>query len=101
MKCARCGKEISPDDSYNHFGQDLCEDCYMIVLSPVKTCDPWAVHSAKSFEKQSGGIKALTPLQQQILDVLTKEGPLPPEQLLKRCDAAGIEDLKRAFASLP
>ena len=38
------------------------EDCYMDVLSPVRACDPWAVHSAKSFEKHSGNTGSLTPI---------------------------------------
>ncbi|MBU3952180.1 MAG: hypothetical protein KJ658_08565 [Proteobacteria bacterium] len=73
----------------------------MKVLSPVKTCDPWAVHSAKTFERYAGTIKEFTPLQANILDVLKKEGPLTPESLLKKYDeSVDFEDLKREFASL-
>lgn len=101
MKCDRCNIEFDPEDKREHLGQTLCEDCYMVVLSPVKTCDPWAVHSAKSFEKHAGGVKQLTPLQAKILDVLEKEGPLKPETLLEKCgEALQIEDMRREFASL-
>ncbi len=73
----------------------------MEVLSPIKTCDPWAVHSAKSFEKHAGNIKELTSLQAKILDILTKAGPLTPDSLLKKCDeSVDFENLKREFASL-
>ena len=30
----------------------LCDDCYMDALSPTKTCDPWAVYTAKSIQKR-------------------------------------------------
>ena len=101
MNCDRCKNKFDPADKREHLGQVLCEDCYMEVLSPVKTCDPWAVHSAKSFEKHTGHIKELTFLQTKILDLLTKEGPLTPEDLLNKCnDRITLDDLKREFASL-
>ena len=101
MICDKCNEKISLEEKREHLGQVLCEDCYMIILSPVKTCDPWAVHSAKTFEKYAGDIKELTLLQAKILDVLKKEGPLKPESLLEKCDEKiELEDLKRDFASL-
>ena len=101
MNCDRCNKEIDSEEKREHLGQILCEDCYMEVLSPLKTCDPWAVHSAKTFEKFAGDKKELTTLQKKILDVLAKAGPLKPESLLKKCDETlKFEDLKREFASL-
>lgn len=101
MKCDRCENDFDPIEKREHLGRFLCEDCYMEVLSPVKTCDPWAVHSAKTFEKYAGDIKVLTPPQAKILDVLKKEGPIKPESLLKKCtDVKDLDDLKREFASL-
>lgn len=101
MICDKCKNEFDPKEKREHLGQTLCEDCYMEVLSPVKTCDPWAVHSAKTFEKYAGEIKELTPVQSKILDVLKKEGPMKPESLLKKCsDSLTLDDLKREFASL-
>lgn len=101
MNCDRCNEEFNPEDKREHLGQVLCEDCYMEVLSPVKTCDPWAVHSAKSFEKHAGAIKELTDLQARILEILKNQGPVTPEVLLEKCGAPiELEDLKREFASL-
>lgn len=101
MICDKCNQKIDIEEKREHLGQILCEDCYMEVLSPLKTCDPWAVHSAKTFEKYTGDIKQLTSLQAKILEILTKEGPLKPESLLKKCnETVELEDLKREFASL-
>lgn len=28
-------------------GRTVCEECLMDILSPARTCDPWAVRSAR------------------------------------------------------
>ena len=47
MICERCGEMIPSGDEMDHFGETLCEVCYMRVLSPARACDPWAVRSAQ------------------------------------------------------
>ena len=47
MECERCKDIIESGEEREYAGRVLCEDCYMDALSPAKTCDPWAVHSAK------------------------------------------------------
>ncbi len=56
MKCDRCSQTIDPNEAQEHFGQNLCEDCYMDALSPAKTCDPWAVHSAQSLQNPKAAL---------------------------------------------
>jgi hypothetical protein len=77
----------------------LCEDCYMDALSPAKTCDPWAVHSAKSFGKESGGKFDLTEMQRKILEILNETGGAPPEHLVERLNLSPM-DLEREIAAL-
>ena len=102
MKCDRCACELQAGEETSHLGRTLCEDCYMDALSPVRTCDPWAVHSAKSFEKHYGaGGRTLTSLQAEILDVLKNEGPLPPPDLRTWLSAdLSQKELEREFAAL-
>jgi len=50
-ECERCGSRIHEGEEREHSGQVLCEDCYMDRLSPPRTCDPWAVHTARSFKE--------------------------------------------------
>lgn len=101
MRCDRCDTEILPGDEREHLGQTLCEDCCMDVLSPVKTCDPWAVHSAKTFEKHGGGIRTLTPLQSEILKILKDQGAMEPSRLLTQLNTdMQLKDLEREFAAL-
>jgi DNA-binding MarR family transcriptional regulator len=71
----------------------------MDALSPAKTCDPWAVHSAKSFGKELGGKFDLTELQQKILAILNEAGGAPPEQLIERLNISPM-DLEREIAAL-
>jgi len=73
----------------------------MEVLSPMKTCDPWAVHSAKTFEKHAGKNRALTPIQSKMLQLLEEKGAMEPKQLLAEMDTdLTIKDLEREFATL-
>lgn len=99
MQCDRCHQNIPEGEQYEHLGQVLCEDCYLDVLSPAKTCDPWAVHSAKSFEKEQGGRVALNETQQKILTLLKEIGAMTPEELAARLSIKPA-DLEREIAAL-
>ena len=73
----------------------------MVVLSPVKTCDPWAVHSAKNFENSGGKNPSLTPVQSRMLALLKEKGPMEPQQLLAELGSdMQLKDLEREFATL-
>ena len=98
MECDQCRARISENLMCEHLGRKLCEECYMDVLSPVKTCDPWAAFNAKSFE---GEPVKLCETQEQILDVLKTKGPLSPDQLLAALSGDWTYGtLEREFATL-
>ena len=97
MDCSRCGSTIEEGESREHAGQTLCEDCYIEALNPPQACDPWAVHLAKS-DKLRTGVQ-LTPLQQQLYDLVKKRGAIPiPEAAAE----LGLNEagLRREFATL-
>ena len=76
VKCNRCGRVISTDNSYQHFGETLCEDCYIDIKYPVKACDPWAVYAATRSRGNTGaeGSNGLSETQKRIYEfVKTKE----------------------------
>jgi hypothetical protein len=101
MECDCCHAKIDPGDDKHHLGQTLCEDCYMDVLSPVKTCDPWAVYSAKSFEEHADGASMLTPIQCEILSILKETGGIEPQALLGKFNGKLTQrELEREFAAL-
>ena len=81
MQCEKCKIDIAEGEDRQLHGQILCEDCCMDLLSPAKACEPWAVYSAKSFAKNQDFESQLNPVQQQILTVLQKEGPMEPGRL--------------------
>ena len=99
MQCERCQETIAAGEDREHLGQRLCEDCYMDALSPAKACDPWAVHSAKTFEKEQGGVVQLTDRQKQILSVLDETGGIEPRMLTERLNISPA-DLEREIATL-
>jgi hypothetical protein len=71
----------------------------MDALSPTKACDPWAVHSAKTFERDQKGRLALSEIQQKILAVLKETGGLKLETLVKKLHLKP-GDLERELATL-
>ncbi|RLC19903.1 MAG: hypothetical protein DRH56_10810 [Deltaproteobacteria bacterium] len=98
MKCDRCHDEIPEGEEMERFGQTLCEDCYMDLLSPARTCDPWAVHSARTLAKDGAAVQ-MNPLQQRLLETLEEKGPTEPGELARML---GIKetDLERELAAL-
>jgi hypothetical protein len=101
VKCALCSGTIEQGEDREFHGQSLCEDCYMDALSPVRTCDPWAVHSAKSLALHAEGGTELTPIQSEILQILEESGGMTPEALLDRLEGKLTHaQLQREFASL-
>jgi hypothetical protein len=96
--CARCGTAVEPEEAREHAGKQLCEDCFLEAVSVVQPCDPWAVHTARSFKGQEGGPQ-LTPLQQRLYDLVKERREVSfPE-------AAGIlglaeDEVRREFAVL-
>lgn len=99
MQCERCDDEIAKGEERKLHGRILCEDCYMDLLSPAKACDPWAVHSAKTFLKGSSHGFELNPAQQKILKVLRKKGPTEPRELIEMLQIKEA-DLERELAVL-
>jgi recombinational DNA repair protein (RecF pathway) len=99
IQCTKCGKKIEKQQSYEHQGRVLCEDCYMDILSPPKACDPWAVHSAQTFLKGKDKLSMLTPLQQRIVNTLQKKGEATLEELMENLNLKE-EELRREFAVL-
>ena len=99
MQCDRCRQAIVEGEKQEHLGQVLCEDCYMDALSPAKACDPWAVHSAKTFERQLKGPLELNNTQRKILNILDETGGIKPEDLAARLQVKA-KDLEREMAAL-
>jgi hypothetical protein len=101
MNCVRCNATIEPGEEREYRGKILCEDCYLDALSPPKGCDPWAVYSATSFERHSGGSLALTPLQKEILVILEETGGIEFQDLLGRlAGKLATTEFEREFSVL-
>jgi len=95
-RCDRCGETLTPDDTYTHGGKSLCEDCYLAIMSVPRTCDPWAVYSAK---RTSSGGQVLSPLQERILGLIRTIGPVSAQDIC-RMIGIGEEEFRNNFATL-
>lgn len=101
MICDRCGRTAGKDEIHEHLGQTLCEDCYMDALSPVRTCDPWAAHSAKTFERHNSDPAMLNTVQKEILRILGETGGTDRGTLAAKMDGKATEsEVEREFATL-
>lgn len=98
MLCPRCGASVEAAEVREYAGQELCEDCYMEALSPTRTCDPWAVHTAPSLKDLPGG-HTLTPTQQRLFDLVTAAGGVSFPEAEARLGLKEAE-LRREFAVL-
>lgn len=85
MKCVRCNEKLTADEVFDHYGQALCEDCYMAALQPPRPCDPGAVSSAVATRSQLGhkGTDGLTKLQKEIYDYIKERGQVLREELFQ------------------
>ena len=99
MICDKCKNTVKAGEERERYGQTLCEDCYIDALSPAKTCDPWAVHSAKSFSQKEGADIELTETQSMILKTLKACGGTEPKRLSEKLQIKP-SDLEREIATL-
>jgi len=99
LKCDRCSKNIDSEEAREHNGRTLCEECCMDVLSPTRTCDPWAVYTARSTLKSGGSGAALTATQEGILRILDEAGGIEPRELRERIGLSP-GDFEREIAAL-
>ena len=89
------------DDSYQHLGETLCEDCYIDIRFPPKVCDPWAVYSATR-SRQALGLKeteGLTDLQKQMCEFIRNKGRVTWEELMRNFNLTESQ-LQNQFAVL-
>jgi hypothetical protein len=86
MKCQRCQREITAEDSFTHLGQTLCEDCYLDIRNPTRTCDPWAVYAATRARESAGltGVEGLTSLQQAIYAFVKNRGRTSAAEIMTK-----------------
>jgi len=99
MKCDRCNQDIPEGDAREYYGQNLCDDCYMDALSPARTCDPWAVYTAKSIAESKGGGLQLNDIQKKILQALEETGGVEFPVLVEKV-GADAKVVEREFAAL-
>jgi hypothetical protein len=69
--CSRCKADCDETELRDLSDQQLCEDCYIDNVELSKTCDPWAVHSAKNLVASQG--LRLTPDQEKLFELVKAE----------------------------
>jgi hypothetical protein len=80
--CTRCRVDCDEAELREFSDQRLCEDCYIERVELSKTCDPWAVHSAKN-TLASQGLR-LTPDQEKLFELVKAEKEIGFPEAAKR-----------------
>ena len=100
MNCTNFNITIPKGEDREHKNKIFCEDCYMDVMSPPKSCDPWATFNAKSFALNNPKV-VLTDNQKKIMNVLEETGGTDPTVLIERLRGqVSPEDGERECATL-
>lgn len=101
MHCQRCRSPVEEGETYDFFGQALCEDCYIYMVNPPRVCDPTAVAGAVTTRKQLGqsGTAGLTELQKHIYRTIEERGKITRDELLREVKVKP-EELERQIAVL-
>jgi len=77
MKCSKCGREITKEESHSLKGKVYCDDCYIDVMSSQeKSCDPWATYLSGRDQKGPAqkGVEALTESERAIYEFIKSKG---------------------------
>jgi len=96
--CDQCRQACDEADLRDLAGNKICEDCFIDGIEITRTCDPWAVHSAKNTLASQGGPQ-LTPFQQQVYDLVREMRQISPAAAAARLGITESE-LRREFATL-
>ncbi len=101
MICKQCNNEIPEGEQMQYAGQIICEDCYVEMIEPPRTCDVAAVYSAKQARKMAGheGTDGLTELQKDIYNFINTEGPVTHAQIMQKFGLSKLQ-LDKLFATL-
>ncbi|MBN1367399.1 MAG: hypothetical protein JW967_05690 [Dehalococcoidales bacterium] len=86
MKCNRCERELTPDNSYQYLSENLCEDCYIDIRNPAKACDPWAVYTAKRTRENAGldDTEGLNGTQKLICEYIKNKSKVTREEIMEK-----------------
>ncbi|MDW7651817.1 MAG: hypothetical protein SCK29_13100 [Bacillota bacterium] len=101
MECAKCKDPIPAGEECNYLGKTICEDCYIVALSPPRTCDVAAVQSATKHREAMGqsGTEGLTALQKEIVEFIRERGKATKQEIAEKFEMKQWE-LDKQFAVL-
>jgi len=101
MKCSRCSREISEDQSYVHQGKVLCEDCLMDIGLSIKECDPWATYVDTHTRERMGlkGAEGLTEMEKKVYEFVKSKGKATREEVMEKFSLSEL-DLKAQLITL-
>ena len=101
MKCSRCGREISQEQSYVNQGRVFCKDCLMDIGLSIKECDPLAAYVDNRTRERSGleGTEGLTDIEKKVYEFVKSKGRAIRAEVMEALKLSEI-DLKSQLVPL-
>lgn len=83
MKCSRCGREITEEQTYAYQGKPFCDDCLMEIGLHSRECEPWGTYLSSRERTGKTGTEGLTDLQQKVYRFIKEKSKVTREEAKK------------------
>ena len=88
MRCKRCDRQLSDNQSYEYQGETLCEDCYVDRYRPsITACDPLGSSCSYSLQEEAGAGRCpqgLTDQQRAMYEFVKSQGKATGEEIMQK-----------------
>ena len=82
MKCSRCGRELSEEQTYAYQGKPYCDDCLMEIGLHAGKCEPWATYLTSKERAGMKGTEGLSELQKKVYEFVRSKGRATREEVM-------------------
>jgi len=83
MKCQRCQREITEEQSFVYQDKVYCEDCLMDIGLSTGECDPWATYVDTRTRDRLGlhGAEGLSETERKVYELIKSRGKATREEV--------------------
>jgi DNA-directed RNA polymerase specialized sigma subunit len=83
MKCSRCGRNVTEEQSHVYQGKVMCDDCLMDIGLSVKDCDPWATYVDTRQRQGLNAAEGLSEMEKKVYEFVKRKGKATRKEVMK------------------